>query len=455
MYKNNRKIFFYVIFVAILLFFPLFISKIKVGDLDELWSYWFSYKIYNGSEPYKDFNMIIPPLAPWIGALSLKILGQNLISLRIIAYILYFFTVLLSISIIKTDLQKVVLILLQVSIIQTFQLGYFSYNTMIPFFVIALIVSEINNYDLLSGLIIGAIIITKHNIGIVILVASIIICFINKKPKKNIIIQFTCVTLPPILTLLICRNSLYKMYDYLIGGIKSFNNMYHFSLFKADQYTLTILGIIVFMAISNLIFLLRNRQDKLFIIMFIYTGCFSAFMFPMFDMAHDAYYLLIFAVPYFYTIKVRKIIDYIWVLILSYIIIIKSISMVSDMKNNAYDLDGFKYSGINNEEAVMIKSVANKIKTSKDKTIFVTDSFPIFSINANSNNEKYLINYGNVGKDGINRIINEFDNEKGTVFILTNLRSYQNINEITDSIMKYKKIDRLDHNKVYFLFYKN
>ena len=51
---------------------------------DELYNYGFSYNIINGLIPYKDFNMIIPPLFNYLLASLLLIFGSKLIIYHII-----------------------------------------------------------------------------------------------------------------------------------------------------------------------------------------------------------------------------------------------------------------------------------------------------------------------------------------------------------------------------------
>ena len=47
--------------------------------LDEIWNYGFTYNIANGLIPYKDFNMVITPFYPFLGALFLIIFGKSLL----------------------------------------------------------------------------------------------------------------------------------------------------------------------------------------------------------------------------------------------------------------------------------------------------------------------------------------------------------------------------------------
>jgi len=48
-------------------------------DNDEIWNYGFAYNISNGLIPYKDFNMIITPLFPFLGSVFLSIFGKSLL----------------------------------------------------------------------------------------------------------------------------------------------------------------------------------------------------------------------------------------------------------------------------------------------------------------------------------------------------------------------------------------
>ena len=81
----NKK----VLLKNVLLFFTLFLIVSghvfiqKLSNLDEMWIYNFSRCIANGLLPYKDISMIITPLFSMIGAVILKIFGDEMVILRI------------------------------------------------------------------------------------------------------------------------------------------------------------------------------------------------------------------------------------------------------------------------------------------------------------------------------------------------------------------------------------
>lgn len=54
----------------------------ELSNLDEIWIYNFARCILNGLIPYKDFNIIITPLFPYICAFLLRIFGNEMLILR-------------------------------------------------------------------------------------------------------------------------------------------------------------------------------------------------------------------------------------------------------------------------------------------------------------------------------------------------------------------------------------
>ena len=77
MVRKNREL---IIIFIVTLIYNLVIPELS---LDEVWNYGFCYNVLNGLVPYKDFNMIITPLYPYIGALFLKIGGDGVINFHI------------------------------------------------------------------------------------------------------------------------------------------------------------------------------------------------------------------------------------------------------------------------------------------------------------------------------------------------------------------------------------
>lgn len=69
--KNLKVIIKYVLLFFTFLIFTLIISPMNI---DEIWNYGFSYNIYKGLVPYRDFNMVLTPFYPMFMSLFLHIL---------------------------------------------------------------------------------------------------------------------------------------------------------------------------------------------------------------------------------------------------------------------------------------------------------------------------------------------------------------------------------------------
>ena len=67
------------LFGSMTIIFLVYMYYIRLLCDDEFFNYGFAYNILNGLVPYKDFNMIIPPLFHYLLAFVLKIFGQKLL----------------------------------------------------------------------------------------------------------------------------------------------------------------------------------------------------------------------------------------------------------------------------------------------------------------------------------------------------------------------------------------
>ena len=94
-----KKEYLLVIFFAFVILSFLILEPIE--DLDELWNYNTARCIADGLIPYKDISMITTPLLPMINAVFLKILGNEVLVMRILAGILGALTLFLTFNIFK------------------------------------------------------------------------------------------------------------------------------------------------------------------------------------------------------------------------------------------------------------------------------------------------------------------------------------------------------------------
>ena len=85
-----EKILEIVFWLAVIILITSSILLKPLNDLDEMWNYNFSKNILEGRLPYKDFNIIIMPLVPYIGTVFLAIFGNEMFSMRIFAIVTNF-----------------------------------------------------------------------------------------------------------------------------------------------------------------------------------------------------------------------------------------------------------------------------------------------------------------------------------------------------------------------------
>ena len=176
MKKEYKHILIFLIFTIITFLYSFYIFNL---NNDEMWNYGFAHNIYQGLIPYKDFNMIIPPLFAFCIQPFFLILGDNLLTFHIFASIITGLTILF--MYLKTGKNA---FLAYPFII----LGYLpSYNLFSIFlFSILILIDKCKpkQKDILLGLIASFMFLTKQTIGIAILIPCI---FYSKNKLKTII----------------------------------------------------------------------------------------------------------------------------------------------------------------------------------------------------------------------------------------------------------------------------
>ena len=84
-----------ILILIIIFIYVGFLVSFSNADNDLIWNYGFSYNFAKGPTMYKDFNMVITPLYPFICGLFMKLWGQNFIGFNFINTIilsaLYFY----------------------------------------------------------------------------------------------------------------------------------------------------------------------------------------------------------------------------------------------------------------------------------------------------------------------------------------------------------------------------
>ena len=162
--KKNIKIFLlFFIFSSIIFYF-------HVIDLNEIWSYGFTYNISRGLIPYKEFNMVVSPLYNLLFAIPLKIFGNYLLVYELSHAFLYSFIFTLAYQ----RLGKKSFLLPIAVAIQSSPCWYNTFIAVLTLFILIILDSNSKYKNLIIGLTIGIIAMTKHNVGLPLLLVYFI-----------------------------------------------------------------------------------------------------------------------------------------------------------------------------------------------------------------------------------------------------------------------------------------
>ena len=197
--SNNKdkieKVLEIVFWIAIITLIATSVLIKPLKDLDEIWNYNFSKNILEGRLPYKDFNIIITPLVPYIGAVFLGVFGNEMISMRIFAIVTSFLILYISYKIlinlkVEKNLSKIIILGL-LYILQThFRIDYNFFSLLLLLAIISFEIKNIkeqnNKIDIALGILAGLCICSKHTIGICITVVTLFYQVLFIKDNKAI-----------------------------------------------------------------------------------------------------------------------------------------------------------------------------------------------------------------------------------------------------------------------------
>ena len=398
--------------------------------LDEIWNYGFTYNIANGLIPYKDFNMVITPFYPFLGALFLIIFGKSLL-------VYHIFNALICTGIfyfMKITLNKSYYIVY--SILLLVSLPNYSLFSILLLYIILYLEDNKKN-DFLIGIFIGLTFLTKQNIGIMFILPSIL----TKKFKKikNRTIGFITPNIIFFLYLII-TDSLLSFIDYAFLGLSSFaENNILFSMWG----TLTIIAIIY------LIYQYMITKD----IKVLYLLFFQIIAYPIFD----TYHVLIPFIPVlgYFLSKLNLVVKVTQVAFIIFIGIVFAYNINNILNgNNRFpnDTNVCKMRILDDNTISNIKEVSNYLKENKDVYI-INDKAYVYKLESDIPINKFdLLNDGNLGKDGDIRLIKEIEykcREKVCTFLMREDEIYDDtltqtnrkiINYINDN---YKKVGKI------------
>ena len=266
-----KKIYKYLLFILLFVFFLLFNLIVNQLNLDEVWSYGFSYNIVNGLIPYKDFNMVITPFYSMLMAIPMFI-NNNLLIFHIENSIIITLFIFITYKLIK---EKVFLIL--PLLIFPLNITFPNYNFFILFLFIILIYMEKNNQnDLLIGILLSLIFLSKQSVGIFLIPVSLY--YLGKKKNLKRFIGFIIPSLIFIVYLLI-TNSYKEFIDLCILGLFDFGK---------ENSNFNIFFIFVVLLVLLILYLAKKHKK----VDYYYLLGFVSICIPIFDLYHFLIYLI-------------------------------------------------------------------------------------------------------------------------------------------------------------------
>ena len=277
-----------IIFIVFLILFFL-VSSLIVVDGDEVNCFGFSYNIARGLVPYKDFNMVMGPLYSLIMTPLIKLFGNYYIIFKLEHCIIYS----LVFTFIYEKFNNKTLFLFFIFCARDALFGYNSFALILFLAILLLHSSKVKSKNIIIGILIGIIIMTKQNIGFCLLIAYLII---NRKK----IIECLSILIPivPVIIYLIINNTVKEYIDFCYLGLGSFfDNLYiDFN---------SIVGYLIFLIPLIYLIFKRKKNDS----EILYILAFQSISIPIFDEQH----IFAGAVPIVYYIFQKnnnKIIDY-------------------------------------------------------------------------------------------------------------------------------------------------
>lgn len=399
----------------LLLFLFYFICLIFIYSLnrgDTVVNYGFSYAIRLKELPYKDFNMIITPLSAYLYSIGLFIYN-SIITIYIEQALLL--TVLTCIM--KKLLNKKTIILIACLLsffpIPFSSLIYPSYNflLLLELFILIYLEKTVKNKDIIIGIVLGLMFLTKQTIGLVLFVPNIY--YLLK--KQRIFLKRVLGYLIPI--------SIFFVYLLITKTLKEFANLCFLGLFSFGNNNTSISIIYLLLLIIGIMLLLyKIIKDPKKIINY-YILLFSCVAIPIIDYYHVALFLIpvIYVVIDNISIKKERNLYSIYGIIAINIIFstilefsfyqnitftnLKHLNCLLDNKNY---LDNFKTTNkyINNQN----KNVIYLLRGNENY---------YFKIINNKKIDYYdLTNYGNYGYNGENKIIKKLNNTHDTIIVV-------------------------------------
>lgn len=439
-FKFKPLIKYFLVFIFFL-FWNLIVQRI---NLDEIWNYGFAYNISQGLIPYEDFNMVLTPFYPMLISFFLVLFSSNLLVMHIINSLMITVMLYLIERVLKLNINIFILILCF-----PLSVAFPSYNLFLLFlFIIVICLEKSNVNDYIIGILLGIFILTKQSVGVCLLLPSIYYLFSNRKKffKRVVGVFLPCF--------------IFLVYLVICGSLVSFLDLCFFGMFdfaSSNGSKLTVIFVLsILMLIGNFLLIIK-RKNKLELY---YLLSFFSILIPIFDLYHFELYFFAFVLIYLLENKIEIKFINVNLFINGLLLGIIFISVLSRFKTKLFfpnEINHFEYRAVDYKYIKYtndINSLVLEYQKDDKKIIFLSaDGYYFRLINDMKIGYIDLINKGNWGYNGSEKLLNYIKNNQDAVYFVdeTELGS----NKQTDQkALKYvmengKFIDDLGNYKIY------
>ena len=496
--KNNDIVIFIYFFILIA---ATILTK-SLNNLDELWNYNFASNIAKGNLPYGDFNMVQTPLLAIVCGFILKIFGNELIVMRIIAILLNTIIIFLVYKILKLLKINKHIVYLSLTGIYLVYFDYFclDYNFAVLLVALLSLYLEIKSLnkdgkilsfnikkEIVLGILVGTSILFKQTTGLFLSLVFIFYKLLIVRGKEQwktigkIIAIRTIGVLVPIILLvvyLVANNIWMEFLDYTIYGIKTFSNkISYINLLIIYELPVKILSalvptIIIYMYFVSVVKGIKLEEQKNIFILFAYSVACFIVAFPISDSIHfligsmPAIISLIYVIwidikkiklKQELTVFIKEFIKAFSILAICYFIVL-ALTLIGIYFTNYSNFSSMKHfrfiqSGLDNKIAEIDEYILEQ--NSRGKKVYILDATAcIYMIPLDKYNKDYdMFLKGNIGARGEEGQIEKLKNEENIVILIMNenySRNWQNPENVRKYIIEnWNKIGEISTFDIY------
>ena len=388
------------------------------ADNDLIWNYGFSYNFANHLLMYKDYNMVITPLYPFLGGILMRILGNNFLIFNlyntILSTILYYY---LYKKYPHTFIPSIILI--------SFILRP-SYNFLVLFLVLILLNIK-EEKDFFIGFILGLLFLTKQSFILLILPSIYLIT----KPKR-LFKRIGAFFLPCLFFLIyfILTNTFIDFLNYTFLGLFSFSSKNSFF----NLGTIFILSLIIYL----FLYYLKTKDIKV-----LYLITYQIMAYPIFNTMHIILSIIPVIIYFLDKLVKKKKYNLNYLRYFNYFV---SILLICPLLS--IPLQYFNKDLVEGENALEYKDISRSYLVNKDlflkevpnlnNTYFLMYDAYVYKYLLNNPITSYdLLLNGNLGYNGEERVIDYFNSlDSNTYFVLNRVYTGGQLSKNIDAYIR-------------------